>query len=255
MTHQPMDEAEWLACDDVKPMLSYLSCLGSRKRRNLLCGCCRRVEALAPDSFLQEAIGLAEAFADGTHTRGELVSRRQAALREERARTAAERTAEFAHGGRSTQAWTALLARHAAAIAALVCKSRFTNRDFGFHLRDLAIYYAWAVTRDNTSPIWSDTRQAVSADEERVQCNLVRDVFGNHFRPVRIDRTCLQWDDGLVVKLARGVYDDRAFDRMPILADALEDAGCCDEQILNHCRSAVEHVRGCWLVDQLLGKD
>ncbi len=58
-----------------------------------------------------------------------------------------------------------------------------------------------------------------------------------------------------VQKIARGIYDDRAFDRMPILADALEEAGCTDIEILNHCRQPGEHFRGCWVVDLLLGKE
>ena len=55
--------------------------------------------------------------------------------------------------------------------------------------------------------------------------------------------------------LARGIYEDRAFDRLPLLADALMDAGCADEQILAHCRSEGPHVRGCWVVDLVLGKE
>ena len=58
-----------------------------------------------------------------------------------------------------------------------------------------------------------------------------------------------------MVQIAQAIYDDRAFDRMPILADALEDAGCMDQTILNHCRQSGEHVRGCWVVDLLLGKE
>src|SRR5439155_24569283 len=62
-------------------------------------------------------------------------------------------------------------------------------------------------------------------------------------------------NDGTVVKLAQGIYDDRAFARLPILADALEEAGCMDTEILDHCRRAREHVRGCWVLDLLLGKE
>ena len=54
--------------------------------------------------------------------------------------------------------------------------------------------------------------------------------------------------------MAQVIYDDRAFDRLPLLADAMEDAGCADQEILDHCRSNGEHVRGCWVVDLLLGK-
>jgi hypothetical protein len=57
-----------------------------------------------------------------------------------------------------------------------------------------------------------------------------------------------------VRKIVKAIYDERAFERMPILADALEDAGCDDQDILNHCRQSGEHVRGCWVLDLLLGK-
>ena len=59
----------------------------------------------------------------------------------------------------------------------------------------------------------------------------------------------------LVVALARGIYDEKAFDRMPILADALQDAGCDNDDVLSHCRGGGPHVRGCWVVDLLLGKE
>jgi hypothetical protein len=80
----------------------------------------------------------------------------------------------------------------------------------------------------------------------------IQDVFGNPFRPVSLDPS---WRTSTVVSLAEGIYADRAFDRLPILADALQDAGCDHADILNHCRSDGVHVRGCWVVDLLLGKD
>jgi hypothetical protein len=83
------------------------------------------------------------------------------------------------------------------------------------------------------------------------QAALVRCIFGNPFRPVAIDPA---WLTSTVVALARGIYDDRAFDRMPILADALQDAGCDSDDVLNHCRDDGPHARGCWVVDMVLGK-
>jgi hypothetical protein len=77
-------------------------------------------------------------------------------------------------------------------------------------------------------------------------------VFGNPFRPVEADPSWLTSD---VLALARGIYEEKAFDRMPILADALQDAGCANEDVLTHCRdTTVRHVRGCWVVDLVLGK-
>jgi hypothetical protein len=76
----------------------------------------------------------------------------------------------------------------------------------------------------------------------------------NPFRLVSVDPSWLEWDGGTAPRLAAAIYDERAFDRLPILADALEDAGRTDADILGHCRSGREHVRGCWVVDLLLGK-
>jgi hypothetical protein len=85
-------------------------------------------------------------------------------------------------------------------------------------------------------------------------CVLMREVFGNPFRPVADDPAWLTWNHGTVPAIARHIYDDRAFHELPKLADALEDAGCSDPDILAHCRGGGEHVRGCWVVDLLLGK-
>jgi hypothetical protein len=84
-----------------------------------------------------------------------------------------------------------------------------------------------------------------------IQADLLRDIFGNPFRPVAVDPRWLTSD---VVELARGIYADCAFDRLPILADALQDAGCDHPDVLTHCRCDGPHVRGCWVVDLLLGK-
>jgi hypothetical protein len=81
---------------------------------------------------------------------------------------------------------------------------------------------------------------------------LLHCVFGNPFRPVPFDP---RWRTSDVIGLAMAIYEDKAFERMPILADALMDAGCEYEQVIGHCRGEGPHVRGCWVVDMLLGKD
>jgi hypothetical protein len=83
----------------------------------------------------------------------------------------------------------------------------------------------------------------------------IRDIFGNPFRPVAVDPDWLTWNGGTVPKLAQAIYDQRRFQDLPILADALEEAGCTNADILNHCRQPGEHVRGCWVVDLVLGKE
>jgi hypothetical protein len=86
------------------------------------------------------------------------------------------------------------------------------------------------------------------------EAEILRDIFGNPFHPVPIDPVWLTWNDGTATKIAQGIYEEKAFDRMPILADALEEAGCTNRDILAHCRSGGEHVRGCWAVDLILGR-
>jgi hypothetical protein len=88
--------------------------------------------------------------------------------------------------------------------------------------------------------------------EQGEQCVLIRCVVGNPFRPIALDPS---WLTPTAVTLARQMYESRDFTPMPILADALQDAGCDNTDILNHCRGEGPHVRGCWVVDLLLGKE
>jgi hypothetical protein len=90
-----------------------------------------------------------------------------------------------------------------------------------------------------------------ATDEGAAQCLLIRDIFGNPFRPVSINSS---WLTPKVVSVATGIYSDRAFDRMPILADSLQDADCSDSTVLEHLRGPSPHVKGCWALDLLLGK-
>lgn len=85
------------------------------------------------------------------------------------------------------------------------------------------------------------------------QCDLIRDIFGDPFRRSHLDPAWLAWNNGTIPQLARAIYDEGRFADLPILADALEDAGCTDTIMLTHCRQPAEHVRGCWVVDLLLG--
>jgi hypothetical protein len=89
-------------------------------------------------------------------------------------------------------------------------------------------------------------------DDERAQCDLVRELFGNPFRPVAVDPAWLTWNRGLVVDLARSIARAGAYERLPVLADALEDAGCDNTDLLTHLRGPNGHVRGCWALDLLI---
>jgi hypothetical protein len=87
--------------------------------------------------------------------------------------------------------------------------------------------------------------------EAAAQADLLRCIFANPFRPVAFDP---RWRSETAVALAAAIYEARTFDRMPILADALEEAGCDHADLLAHCRGPGPHARGCWAVDLVLGK-
>ena len=95
----------------------------------------------------------------------------------------------------------------------------------------------------------------LAADYERqarAHCDLLSDIIGDPFRPVVF---CPEWSTETALALARQMCESRDFSVMPILADALQDAGCDDAEILDHCRGPGTHVRGCWVVDLVLGKE
>lgn len=119
---------------------------------------------------------------------------------------------------------------------------------------------AWTIG-NNDNPAWaannaaSDTPLAMGEDSriaKRLIAVWLRDIFGNPFRPASLDP---DWLTATVVSLAQSIYDDRAFDRMPALADALEEAGCTNASILEHCRGPGPHVKGCWALDLVLAKE
>ncbi len=74
------------------------------------------------------------------------------------------------------------------------------------------------------------------------------------FFKAQVEPAWLTWRNGLISTMARALYDERRFDEMPVLADALEDAGCTEAALLEHCRASKEHARGCWALDALLGR-
>jgi hypothetical protein len=113
----------------------------------------------------------------------------------------------------------------------------------------------WVEQQEETAreKTWRTEERALRA-ERQAQCDLLRDIFGFPGRAVSLRAAWLKAHDGRVIKLARSIYDERRFQDLPVLADALEEAGCTNEALLSHCRTPGEHVRGCWVVDALLAK-
>jgi hypothetical protein len=91
--------------------------------------------------------------------------------------------------------------------------------------------------------------------EMLAHCHFVHDLFGNPFRPVAVKTKWLRWNNAILVNMSQEIYDERRFADLPILAETLESAGCNNADILSHCRQPGEHVRGCWVIDLLLGKE
>ncbi len=231
-----MDEMAWLACTDPQPMLLYLGDHASdRKRRLFAVACCRRVWTLLTEQRSRRAVEVMERFADGQAT-PEVV--RLAAI-------GAESVAEDA----ATASDTADRQAHAsAAFAALSATLAAVEQAADYAAANAASTAYHAATAENAG-----SAAGARTAERLAQARLVAELFGNPFRPVVIEAGWLAWEDHTIRRLAQSTYDERAFDRLPILADALEDAGCAERSILDHLRGPGPHVRGCWPLDLLLG--
>jgi hypothetical protein len=214
----PMTEAEWLVCSDPQPMLEFLRGRASdRKLRLFACACCRKLlHPFQPQKY-RNATEAAERHADRLLTEEEVDAVKWQWDRIDRRHLSGREECEV-------QA---------------VCGSLRVSAAEG------ASYAGQAVTEIGISPV-----------------GLLCCIFGDPFRPMTIDPAWIARHDGTIPKLAQAIYDDRHLPsghldphRLAVLADVLEDAGCTDHDILAHCRGPGPHVRGCWVVDLMLGKE
>jgi len=223
-------EIVWLTCAEPQTMLEFLrGKVSGRKLRLFAAACCHRVQDSFAGEHDREALTVVERFADGLAGPAEL-------------RAVAGQTTSLA------VTYAAAARAEAAARAAAVACSTLRAEAAG----------------DPAHPMGMGDYLAAELGEKAAQCRLLRDLCGNPFRPVAIDRAGPAWRDGTITKLAQAIYDERAFDRMPVLADALMAAGCHEEELIAHCRGgeAVDslgvtgpHARGCWVVDLILGNE
>lgn len=261
-----MNEQEWLSSVDPQAMLGWLNpdgevsgrshvAVSDRKLRLFACACCRSVWHLLTDERSRRAVEVAEQHADGQATDAELAAAWAAAW-------AAAGDAAGDPFRAAARAATWYSASRAAAWAAAWDTAWAAAWDAA---RDAAKDVAWAAGEDTA---W------------KMQSNVLRCIFGNPSRPMLVpqgtwiwtnpqgvvdEHGCnpapwlpkhwLTWHDATVPRLAQAIYDNRTFDRLPILADALEEAGCDNEDILAHLRSLDPHARGCWTLDVILGKE
>jgi hypothetical protein len=231
-------EQDWLTGTDPSPMLASLRGRASgRKLRLFACACCRHIWHLLPDEQVRGAVEAAERFADGLADAGEL----KAACLAARSRCRWGGGAPYAAAAcaeTGDELW------EAGAAAAYAAKAAAKRRQRGPPPGWLA---AAGLPEDLYSRSAGSARKAVEA----AQAAFLRCLFGNPFRAAPVDPVRVR---GTVAALARGIYEERGFDRLPVLADALQDAGCEDEDLLAHCRGPGPHFRGCWVIDRLLGK-
>jgi len=213
-----MTEEEWLTSADPTPMLEFLwGKVSDRKLRLFGCCCCDGIRSLLSDERSQKAIAVAERFVDGLADKDELNAARQEA-----------RAAVRYVSGDYLSRYESGLAKRAAEVAAYIV---------GKSVQKVAALISQVALEAS-----SGARRGVYA----------------HPRYPLFQADCVAvnpaWRTSTVVQLAEGIYADRAFDRMPILADALQDAGCDCDEILKHCRGPGPHVRGCHILDLILGK-
>jgi hypothetical protein len=207
-------------------MLLFLRGRSERKRRLFACACCRRIWRLL-DSNHRMAVEIAEKFADG--------------LADEEERSA---VAYLVDGADEEVEYEELesprrLGEVASSWAVQSDQECTEEGVLDPDTEDCAILAAQSAAK----AVRAKKREAAA------QCQLLRDIFGNPFRKgLEIKQA---WRTDTVVALARQMYDACDFSAMPVLADALEDAGCDSDDILNHCRGSDAHVRGCWVVDAL----
>jgi hypothetical protein len=230
-----MTQKKWLGDDAPSQpyqMLHYLSEQGVPRRRHgrrklrlLACACVRRLGPILTEAQ-HELVQVAERLAD------ELVSKE-----EQRAAAAAAALVPWTRGN------------YTEACAVLAVKALF--QPAADAVRDALVHTFGAYARDPQTPDCVDWKRG--RELELYQHGLFREIFGNPFRPVVL-RPDWSGPNGAAKHLAQSIYQDRRFDELPILADALEEAGCDNAAILEHCRSQTEHVRGCWAVDLILAK-
>jgi hypothetical protein len=228
-----MTEADWNTCAEPSVMLEVLHERGmtsERKLRLYAAACSRLLWNLLPDERSRAAVVAAEQYADGL-------------LQEEELRRAFQAASDASLAtGRNPDCWpdTRLRLRRDRAPHQLWVAAFTVGFATGSYAGDVAMH----IDSAKNAPPWllpdAPTRSA-----------LLRCIFGNPFHRVTVD---FLWLTPSVTALARDIYENRVLSELPLLADALEQAGCHEASILDHCRERSLHARGCWVVDLLLEK-
>jgi hypothetical protein len=222
-----MTEQEWLDCADPEAILKFLrGKLSDRKLRLFACACVRELGPLVADRASKAALQVAERHADGRATEAKWYDARVAAW--------AASGAILQKVISPSSGWKA---RAAAQMVRAMVEESPTK---AAHAAVRAVAESWY-----SEAAWCDATRRAFADS-------LRDLVGNPFRAVEAPQP---WLNPAVSTTAQAVYEGRHFDELPVVADALEEAGCTDEALLGHLRSPGPHVRGCWALDLILSKE
>jgi hypothetical protein len=248
-------DSDWLAGDDPRALYAHLRRVANprlaRTRRRLrlyACACCRHVwDLLGPEA--RAAVEVSERYADGLAGGPEL--------------SAARRKVQVIFPGSWLGEVSERLRQKEEAPA-----TRQERASLRRALAEARFAAVWTTSPGITPVAWQVAMRARQAARDaaldpkeafaragRAQAGLLRDLFGDLSRSAAADVAVPAGKGNLVREMARAIYDERRFDELPVLADALEDAGCSDEDLLGHCRSGAEHVRGCWALDLVRGRD
>jgi hypothetical protein len=245
-----VDEREWLTSTDPQAMLTFLresGKLSDRKARLFAVACCRPFLPLLRDPRVGEALEVAEQFADGLAGDGERVAARKMAQQAAQVRGVVLRT--------TAPKWE----RRAASLAYYATARLAGEAAWNVpHLvREVAVWRAGGYN------VRKRKYKRVTRESEESQAALLREIFGPlPLRPVTLPPSVQTWNDGLIQRLAEAAYQQRRLPsgqldnaRLAVLADALEEAGCQDQDILSHLRQPeADHVRGCFVLDLVLNK-
>lgn len=243
-----MTEQEWLASSDPVAMLAHIGPTASpRKLRLFAVSCCR---AVWDGKRCRTCCGWGHYYPDGATGQRDCPdcrgTGRVGGLTDERSRRAVEVAERYADGlATAHDMWEA----HRQAELALAHRARHSPGTG--HADLLACHVAIPTGRGPELGTYFSRQEG--PPPPAAQAALLRCIFANPFKPVTVRPEWLRWNDGTVRRIAEGIYQDRAFDRMGILHDALLDSGCDDDSILDHCKENI-HARGCFLLDAIGGK-
>jgi hypothetical protein len=234
-----MTEGEWLHGDDLAAKVYYLGeGYSFRKARLFAVACGRSVRALAADPTVRGLLTFLERVADDPRQVGRDELYESLSLASRLLTPGLPHPEEFPAQA-VDWAFRALPDRMMLAAATLCAQAE--SRIAREASRDVPV--------DSFDPARQVLFDQTALGHYRA---FLLDIAGNPFRSVAWDPA---WRTADALGLARGIYDERAIDRLPLLADALMDAGCDNEAVIGHCRSNGPHVRGCWVVDRVLGKE